>query len=142
MLFALVASTVTLLLHHLAQASPTPVHSNDTLISNSTDITPASIFPATLMLCNGPDCDSITDLCVGIDLNAEFTSFGVCFESPVFLHSRNLAVISLAAWLVSCTLISGINAVVWAGNVHNHAPVWCDISTSRSRDAARCTSLC
>ena len=61
--------------------------------------------------------------------------------SPVFLHSRNLAVISLAAWLVFCNLISGINAVVWAGNVHNHAPVWCDISTSRSRDAAR-TSLC
>ncbi|KAI0702603.1 STE3-domain-containing protein [Earliella scabrosa] len=49
--------------------------------------------------------------------------------SPVFLHSRNLAVISLVAWLVFCNLISGINAVVWAGNVHNHAPVWCDITT-------------
>ncbi|KAI0742565.1 STE3-domain-containing protein [Daedaleopsis nitida] len=49
--------------------------------------------------------------------------------SPVFLHSRNVAVLSLVAWLVCCNLIHGINALLWAGNEVNHAPVWCDITT-------------
>ena len=47
--------------------------------------------------------------------------------SPVFLHSRNVAVISLAVWLLLASTIHGVNSIVWAGNEAVHIPVWCDI---------------
>ncbi|KAI1790870.1 STE3-domain-containing protein [Ganoderma leucocontextum] len=49
--------------------------------------------------------------------------------SPVWLHTRNAAVISLAAWLFCCSLIHGINALLWSGNRAIHVPAWCDIVT-------------
>lgn len=51
--------------------------------------------------------------------------------SPVFLHSRNVAVILLVAWLVVCNIIHGVNALLWSGNDDVHIPAWCDISTLR-----------
>ncbi|KAI0694922.1 pheromone A receptor-domain-containing protein [Cerioporus squamosus] len=49
--------------------------------------------------------------------------------SPAFLHSRNVALISLAAWLVLCNLVHGVNALLWSGNDNVHVPAWCDIMT-------------
>ncbi|EJF59111.1 STE3-domain-containing protein [Dichomitus squalens LYAD-421 SS1] len=49
--------------------------------------------------------------------------------SPVWLHTRNAAVISLAAWLFCCNVIHGINALLWAGSVAIRSPVWCDVVT-------------
>ncbi len=90
MLYALVACTIALFLHP-SRASPSLVTQlNVTLGSNGThpsvDATQAT-FPATMMLCNGRNCDAIEDLCVGIDLNPEFTSPDICFSSSVFLES-------------------------------------------------------
>ncbi|KAI0747369.1 hypothetical protein C8Q74DRAFT_1401924 [Fomes fomentarius] len=77
MLYALVACTIALFFH-TSRASPTSVtESNVTLGSNGThlnvDATQAT-FRATLMLCNGSNCDAIDEFCVGIDLDTEFTS--------------------------------------------------------------------
>ncbi|KAI0770109.1 hypothetical protein C8Q74DRAFT_874378 [Fomes fomentarius] len=90
MLYALVACTIALFFH-TSRASPTSVtESNVTLGSNGThlnvDATQAT-FRATLMLCNGSNCDAIDEFCVGIDLDTEFTSPGICFSSSVFLQS-------------------------------------------------------
>ncbi|RDX44921.1 STE3-domain-containing protein [Lentinus brumalis] len=49
--------------------------------------------------------------------------------SPAFLHSRNIAVISLATWLILCNLVHGVNALLWSGNDDVHVPAWCDIMT-------------
>ncbi|KAI9057585.1 pheromone receptor [Trametes sanguinea] len=49
--------------------------------------------------------------------------------APVYASSRNIPVLSLAAWLICCNLIHGINALVWAGNSAEHIPAWCDIVT-------------
>ncbi|RPD76924.1 STE3-domain-containing protein [Lentinus tigrinus ALCF2SS1-7] len=47
--------------------------------------------------------------------------------SPIYLHTRNVAAISLAAWLVVCNLVHGVNALLWSGNDDVHVPAWCDI---------------
>ena len=47
--------------------------------------------------------------------------------APVFVRSRNVAVISLVAWLICCNLVHGIDTILWAGNDAVHVPVWCDI---------------
>ncbi|KAH9916390.1 STE3-domain-containing protein [Epithele typhae] len=47
--------------------------------------------------------------------------------SPVFLHSRNVAVISLAIWLLTTNLIHGIDSILWAGNFDVRIAPWCDI---------------
>ncbi|KAF9468429.1 pheromone A receptor-domain-containing protein [Collybia nuda] len=51
----------------------------------------------------------------------------------VFLPVRrvrcNVANLAIVSWLVGCNIVHGINALVWAGNVDIHIPVWCDIVT-------------
>ncbi|EIW56744.1 STE3-domain-containing protein [Trametes versicolor FP-101664 SS1] len=49
--------------------------------------------------------------------------------APVFASSRNIPVLSLAAWLLCCNVIHGVNTLVWAGNDAIHVPAWCDIVT-------------
>ncbi|KAI0830074.1 pheromone A receptor-domain-containing protein [Trametes gibbosa] len=49
--------------------------------------------------------------------------------APVFVSSRNIPVSSLAAWLICCNVIHGVNTLAWAGNDAIHIPVWCDIVT-------------
>ncbi|KAI0632775.1 STE3-domain-containing protein [Trametes polyzona] len=49
--------------------------------------------------------------------------------APIFVSSRNIPVLSLAAWLVCCNIIHAVNALVWAGNNNVHIPAWCDIVT-------------
>nr|WCD39438.1 Ste3-1 [Ganoderma boninense] len=65
------------------------------------------------------DLPVVSFLCTGL----------IVLFSPVWLHTRNAALISLAAWLLCCSLIHGINALLWSGNSAVHVPVWCDIVT-------------
>lgn len=51
---------------------------------------------------------------------------------PWHWRARNVATLSVMAWLFVVNLIYGVNAIIWAGNVNNPAPVWCDISASPS----------
>ncbi|KAF8174227.1 GPCR fungal pheromone mating factor, partial [Pholiota molesta] len=50
---------------------------------------------------------------------------------PAIWHwrSRNVAILALIFWLSLSNLISFVNTIVWAGNVRNPIPVWCDITT-------------
>jgi len=48
---------------------------------------------------------------------------------PHHWRVRNLATLSIIAWLSAYNLIYGIDAIIWAGNVDIVAPVWCDIVT-------------
>ena len=57
----------------------------------------------------------------------------VILLSPVWICTRNAAVISLASWLFCCSLIHGINALLWAGNDAVHVPIWCDIGKRACR---------
>lgn len=72
------------------------------------------------------DLPVVSFLCVGFLL----------LLSPVFLHSRNVAVISLAVWLLCTNIIQGVNSIVWSGNDAVHVPAWCDIGTG-PHDTAR-----
>ncbi|KAH9887046.1 pheromone A receptor-domain-containing protein [Cubamyces lactineus] len=49
--------------------------------------------------------------------------------APIFVSSRNIPVLSLAAWLLCCNVIHGVNTIVWAENNAVHVPAWCDIVT-------------
>ena len=48
---------------------------------------------------------------------------------PLSCHwpTRNVAVLALMSWLFIANVIYGINSLVWAGNIRNSVPVWCDI---------------
>lgn len=47
---------------------------------------------------------------------------------PSHWRARNVAILSLIAWLFVVDLIYGVNTIVWAGNVEVRIVVWCDIS--------------
>ncbi|KAH7338566.1 STE-3-like pheromone receptor [Rhizoctonia solani] len=51
--------------------------------------------------------------------------------SPLPWHwrARNIPTLSLIFWLTAVNLPHGVNAIMWADNIINHAPVWCDIFT-------------
>lgn len=42
--------------------------------------------------------------------------------------SMNVGVFSLAIWVAIESFITAVNSIIWADNVENVAPVWCDIS--------------
>ena len=46
---------------------------------------------------------------------------------PFALQVWNTGACALAAWTATACLLSFINSVVWAGNVMDIVPVWCDI---------------
>ncbi|KAF8960683.1 pheromone A receptor-domain-containing protein [Flammula alnicola] len=50
---------------------------------------------------------------------------------PLIWHwrSRNVAILAMIFWLSIVDIIYGVNAIVWAGNVGNPIPVWCDITS-------------
>ncbi|KAG1720062.1 pheromone A receptor-domain-containing protein [Suillus paluster] len=48
---------------------------------------------------------------------------------PWHWRARNVGTLAIIAWLFVVNMIYGINSIVWAGNVNNPAPLWCDIST-------------
>ncbi|PVF96424.1 STE3-like pheromone receptor [Serendipita vermifera] len=45
------------------------------------------------------------------------------------IRSRNSGTIIYIGWSLVGNLIYFVNSIVWAGNLRNPAPVWCDIST-------------
>jgi pheromone a factor receptor len=52
----------------------------------------------------------------------------LCLTSlPWHWKARNTGTLLYLGWtLVGCTVFL-INSLVWAGNLHNPAPIWCDI---------------
>jgi pheromone a factor receptor len=56
--------------------------------------------------------------------------------------TRNVAVLALMSWLFIANIIYAINSLIWAGNIQNSAPVWCDISQFFFFSFATITVLC
>jgi len=54
----------------------------------------------------------------------------VLIPLPRQIRARNVATIAMIFWFFEHCLSSGIDAIVWAGNVNDSAPVWCQISKS------------
>ncbi|KJA26519.1 hypothetical protein HYPSUDRAFT_132654 [Hypholoma sublateritium FD-334 SS-4] len=50
---------------------------------------------------------------------------------PALWHwrSQNVAILAMIFWLSLSDIINGVNTIVWAGNVRNPVPVWCDITS-------------
>nr|QQL12038.1 mating-type protein STE3.s1 [Hypsizygus marmoreus] len=48
---------------------------------------------------------------------------------PVRRVRCNVANLAIVSWLVGCNVVHGANAIIWAGNVDIHVPVWCDLVT-------------
>ncbi|KAG8693467.1 a-factor receptor, partial [Ceratobasidium sp. 423] len=47
---------------------------------------------------------------------------------PTHVRTRNTGTLLFIGWTFVPTLILFVNSLVWAGNLSNPAPVWCDIS--------------
>ncbi|KAF8188778.1 GPCR fungal pheromone mating factor, partial [Mycena galopus ATCC 62051] len=68
------------------------------------------------------------------DMHPEFApiSFIAVFSLlpvlPWHWHARNVATLSIIAWLFIINLICAVDAIIWAGSVDIVVPVWCDIS--------------
>ncbi|KAI6110417.1 GPCR fungal pheromone mating factor [Pisolithus croceorrhizus] len=48
---------------------------------------------------------------------------------PWHWRARNVAMLSTIVWLFVANIIYAIDAIIWAGNVEDSVPVWCDITT-------------
>ncbi|KAI5992351.1 Rcb2.42 [Pisolithus orientalis] len=48
---------------------------------------------------------------------------------PWHWRARNVAMLSTIVWLLVSNIIYAVDAIIWAGNVADSAPVWCDITT-------------
>ncbi|QRV77886.1 STE3-type pheromone receptor [Ceratobasidium sp. AG-Ba] len=48
---------------------------------------------------------------------------------PWHWQARNVSTLIYLGWTSTACLIACINAIIWAGNVDDKAPVWCDISS-------------
>ena len=57
-----------------------------------------------------------------------FAAILVLIPLPRQIRARNVASIAMIFWYFQHCLVSGINAIVWAGNVNDSAPSWCDLS--------------
>ncbi|KAI0056904.1 fungal pheromone STE3G-protein-coupled receptor [Artomyces pyxidatus] len=53
----------------------------------------------------------------------------VIIPAPWHWKARNIPTLSLMGWLYVLNIIYGVNSILWAGNVNNPSPVWCDITT-------------
>ena len=56
----------------------------------------------------------------------------VLIPLPRQIRVRNIATIAIILWFFEHSLASGVDAIVWAGNVRDSAPVWCEISEAVS----------
>ena len=61
---------------------------------------------------------------------AFLAAFLVLIPLPLHWRARNIATLALIFWLFITDVIYGVNSLVWAGNVGDHIPIWCDISKS------------
>ncbi|KIY44535.1 fungal pheromone STE3G-protein-coupled receptor, partial [Fistulina hepatica ATCC 64428] len=64
-----------------------------------------------------------------LPLFAFLTAFLVLIPIPWHWRARNVATLSIIAWLFVVNFIYGVNALLWADNVEIKAVVWCDIAT-------------
>jgi pheromone a factor receptor len=61
---------------------------------------------------------------------APFIALGLVLVTlPHHWRVRNIATLSIIAWLSAYNIIFGVNAIIWDGNVEIRARVWCDIAT-------------
>ena len=52
----------------------------------------------------------------------------VLIPLPWHWRARNIATLSMIAWLFVINVIYGVDAIIWYHNVAKVALVWCDIS--------------
>jgi hypothetical protein len=60
---------------------------------------------------------------------------------PTQIRVRNVAILSLLIYAALASLTCVVNTLVWAGNVRDVAPIWCDICESPSGSADTCVLL-
>lgn len=72
-----------------------------------------------------PHSDMPAELPVGAFVAAGL----VLIPLPWHWGARNVAMLSTIVWLFVSNIIYAIDAIIWAGNVADSAPVWCDITT-------------
>jgi Pheromone A receptor len=65
----------------------------------------------------------------------------VLIPLPRQIRARNVATIAMIFWFFEHCLIAGINAIVWAGNVNDPAPAWCEISEAFCDIFYRCALI-
>nr|CAA71964.1 pheromone receptor [Coprinopsis cinerea] len=53
----------------------------------------------------------------------------VLIPLPWHWRARNVATLSIIAWLFVMNVIYAVNTIVWAGSIRDVAPVYCDIAT-------------
>ncbi|KAJ2936220.1 hypothetical protein H1R20_g874, partial [Candolleomyces eurysporus] len=78
---------------------------------------------------------------------AFIAAFSLLLPLPWHWRARNVATLSIIAWLFASNMIFAIDAVIWADNVRVVAEVWCDVSTKLIIGAnfalpAACLCLC
>lgn len=58
--------------------------------------------------------------------------------APLHVQARNIAILALIAWLLVCSIIQGVDSIVWSSDIVVRSPGWCDISewlsTSTGKD--------
>ncbi|TFY73330.1 hypothetical protein EWM64_g10682, partial [Hericium alpestre] len=64
-----------------------------------------------------------------LPLAAFIAAILVVIPLPWHWRARNIPTMSIMGWLFVINLVYFVNTTVWAGNVNNPSPVWCDIST-------------
>jgi len=61
---------------------------------------------------------------------APFIALGLVLVTlPHHWRVRNIATLSIIAWLSAYNVMYGVNALIWDGNIEIQASVWCDIVT-------------
>ena len=70
----------------------------------------------------------LTAMAATLSAGALIAAVLVLIPLPSHCRARNVAILSLIAWLFVVDLIYGVNTIVWAGNVEVRIVVWCDIS--------------
>ena len=61
---------------------------------------------------------------------AFLAAFLVIIPLPWHWRARNIGTLAIMVWLFIMNIVYGVNTIVWAGNVHDPTPVWCDICMS------------
>jgi pheromone a factor receptor len=51
---------------------------------------------------------------------------------PTQIRLRNIAILAPITCMILVNITYFVNTLVWAGNVRDVAPIWCDISQSLS----------
>ncbi|KAH7904573.1 pheromone A receptor-domain-containing protein [Hygrophoropsis aurantiaca] len=79
---------------------------------------------------------------VGLPIGAFIAALLVLIPLPWHWRARNIATLSIIAWLFISNLIFAINSIIWANTVLNVAPIWCDISTKLQMGANMALPAC